>query len=556
MIRPAATWAAFLAIVSVSNYSAAQSDPSLFNTVINVPPNTAPSQIGSNTQLNLKPGGMLNSITGGPNSTFDAGVRGAANVNVEVNISGGTGAGIFANAGSTINMSGGDIYLGPGIGFALRADNGSNLNMTGGRLLSRVGAFAGSSLNLSGGSVFSFMAETGSVVQKSGGTVVRELMALPGSNVQLVGGEFQLDGLPYTNPTINLMDGTSVFTGTLADGTPFLLTPMITDRLSNVTLTQVPIAPANLTPIIVSSATPTPPAGLRTGQSLTLNSGKLRDGFQAYGAQMLINGGDVGFATRVVDTRVDFNGGRVGRDFAAFGDSLVNVAGGEVGPGFISDSAIVNVTSGKIDDNFLILHGSTATVSGGIVGRFVAIENSTLNMSNGFVDSGLRAYAGSIVNLSGGRIADNSSAQTGSLFNITGGEIGTNFTMHTGSTVNISGGRLLGNSSGFGGEVRIQGGEVNVSGTAELGRTVMSSSLGRVNVFGGTIGDNSWISFWHDASDGRLDWREPASQRDAQHQRWCGGRRSLGPAVWRGELIHDGSVPERRVHRSTAWHAD
>ena len=74
-----------------------------FTTVINVPPDIAPSSIGSNTQLNLGIGGYLDYY-------FKAGNRESLNTDIEVNINGGTtGYGFSSNDGSIVNLYAGLI---------------------------------------------------------------------------------------------------------------------------------------------------------------------------------------------------------------------------------------------------------------------------------------------------------------------------------------------------------------------------------------------------------------------------------------------------------------
>ena len=74
-----------------------------FTTIINVPPDVAPSSIGSDTQLNLFQGIALRFV-------FSRRASDGTSSNVEVNITGGS-VGIFfdANSGSVVNISGGSV---------------------------------------------------------------------------------------------------------------------------------------------------------------------------------------------------------------------------------------------------------------------------------------------------------------------------------------------------------------------------------------------------------------------------------------------------------------
>src|SRR3954467_3523581 len=68
-----------------------------FTTIINVPPDAPVSHIGSNTHLNLFPGGMLP-------ENFEAGVSNVTNTNLEMNIFGGTvGSNLTTHKGTAVN---------------------------------------------------------------------------------------------------------------------------------------------------------------------------------------------------------------------------------------------------------------------------------------------------------------------------------------------------------------------------------------------------------------------------------------------------------------------
>src|SRR4051812_10294377 len=89
-----------LLIGAVFVTSAARAD---FATIINLPPNTAPTVIGSNTQVNVLPGGALGNYV-------DAGLSNGGSTNIEVNIAGGSvGAYFDAYYGTTVNFSAGTI---------------------------------------------------------------------------------------------------------------------------------------------------------------------------------------------------------------------------------------------------------------------------------------------------------------------------------------------------------------------------------------------------------------------------------------------------------------
>lgn len=93
-----------------------------FTTTLNIPPDVAPSQIESDTQLNLGDGGVTS-------NGFSAGNPNGSSTNVEMNITGGTvGRDFAARSGSVVNMSGGWM------GRSSDAFSGSTFNFSGGTI--------------------------------------------------------------------------------------------------------------------------------------------------------------------------------------------------------------------------------------------------------------------------------------------------------------------------------------------------------------------------------------------------------------------------------------
>jgi len=259
----------FLPSASGQVFDVGPSDPALFDTVINVPADqpSISGSVGGNastTQLNLAGGGAIG-------DSFDA------NSGSEVNISGGTvGFNFNANSGSEVNISGGTYSL-------FRASDGSIVNISGGFSTEVFGALAGSVVNI------------------SGGASSNRFTAAPGSDVELIGGDFQLNATAFTDSTITLT-ADDVFTGTLADGSVFIFSSNVaifssdvaadSDILTDVTLTTVGLPALDLTPIIVNTANPNLPSGLRAGQSLTLqDGGELGDNFEIVNALSTLRGG-------------------------------------------------------------------------------------------------------------------------------------------------------------------------------------------------------------------------------------------------------------------------
>lgn len=152
----------------------------------------------------------------------------------------------------------------------------------------------GSEVNISGGTVGSgFDARSGSEVNLSGGTVGHGFHTSSGSDVELFGGEFNLNGSTFTGSTITLSVG-DVLTGTLTDGSAFIFSSDSFDTLIGVTLTPTALPTLDTTPIVVNTAFPTRPSGLRVGQTLTLqDGGQLGSDFEAVDATLNIEGGSL-----------------------------------------------------------------------------------------------------------------------------------------------------------------------------------------------------------------------------------------------------------------------
>ena len=202
------------ALLSVVFLMLASTTGAQFTTVINVPPDVAPSSIDSDTQLNLFDGGTIGLL-------FDAGSASGASANIEVNIRGGKVGDFFdANSGSTVNISGGLVAT------AFNANAGSTINISGGSVGGGFDADGGSTVNISGGAIGDqFNAANRSEVSISGGTFVGRFNASADSEISIVGSEFYLDGVAITGLTVDQARTVSerdvTLSGLLEDMSPF-----------------------------------------------------------------------------------------------------------------------------------------------------------------------------------------------------------------------------------------------------------------------------------------------------------------------------------------------
>jgi hypothetical protein len=279
----------------------AQSDPSLFTTVINSPPDVAPATLGSSTQLNLLANDFYNDVTISPGATdvevnvmngsimsIDLGYGNNSAINIHggnilgadaelINVYGGSalwiGIGSSQFAGgvvynlyggnvqivyasgpeSVVNLTSGfltsDVYLQSGPTPLPLGANGPTLNMTGGSIVNVLTVSAGSTANISGGVLPSF-----------GGFTVEA-----GGELNLIVTQIAIDQSPVALP---LMVPTSILTantgpdvvtsnlsGVLADGTPFDFGLRYFGGASQINVTLVPEPSTTVMAVALAFAT-------------------------------------------------------------------------------------------------------------------------------------------------------------------------------------------------------------------------------------------------------------------------------------------------------------
>ena len=325
----------------------------------------------------------------------------------------------------------------------------------------------GSEANITGGSVGNGVSVLSSEMNISGGTIGAGLRGNDSSDIQLIGGDFELNGEPFSGSTISLNE-LDVFTGTLADGSPFIFSQIgllpRSDRFTGAKLTLVELPPLDLSPMVVSTSSPSRPSGLRSGQTLTLrDGGQLANSFEAINATLNVEGGILGDSAGAFNSVVNITGGVVGAGFNAYPGSAVSISGGEVGR------------------DFYAFPGSEVNISDGSVGTFFAAYDSVVNITGGTVDQLSDALSGSVFNISGGAVSYHFDAWDGSVVNVTGGRIDHSFDVFSNAEVNISSGSI-------GSDFHIFGGVVNISG-GSIGSSSAAFDEAVVNISGGSIGD-------------------------------------------------------------------
>lgn len=425
--------------------------------VVNIPPDSLPITVNSDTTINLWDGGAI------PDD-FSIGSADGSLSNIELNIMGGTvGRRLRIDDGATVNMSGGTA------GPAMFADGGE-LNITGGNIQGRFDVGDGATVNLSGGKVtttnFGGMRLLGGEVNFKGGEISGQLelngaaggvfnykggrigqdMEVWGGNFNIFGGEFLLDGAPLEDFSDSLqldIPAEATLSGTLPDGTTFAFNKSFTshqDFIVDGTLTLYKSAIPTLGPLVIDVPSSPSPRGLRSGQILNLNlGGTIGDIFTANpGSTLNVNGGNVGVLLEAVNATINVSNGSVGTAFAAYSDSTVNVSGGVVSDLDIASGSVLSMSGGTILDRLEIANDSRAIITDGIL-QDVAIWGGTATILGGSLKRFVGVSSGGELNLAGGTFEHSVGVGDGSTINISGGWFGNTLTANAGSVVNIKG---------------------------------------------------------------------------------------------------------------------
>ena len=289
--------------------------PANGQTVINVPPDEAPTAIGSDTQLNLFEAGSI------PNK-FNAGSPNGLSTNVEVNISGGTVGEDFLAMAAEVTISGGTI----GNNFSTRQ---------------------GSTLNISGGTFVYNIFAVDSMVNITGGAFPGHFTARD-STVNISGGVFELS-VDMVRSTLNISGG---LVGTNEDGS----TNLVWDN-STVNITGGTVGPffaSEGTTVTITGGTVSEFFTAVTGATVNLFAGTMKESFRAAaGGTVNIFGGTV---EHVVENRIGIN---------AVDGGTVNIFGGSLDGGLELDpGGTVNISGGSLDGAINARSGSTLNIFG------------------------------------------------------------------------------------------------------------------------------------------------------------------------------------------------
>jgi hypothetical protein len=501
-----------------------------FTTIINVPPQVAPTAVDSDTQVNLFDGGAIG-------ERFFVGSANPPKSNIEVNVHGGSVGQLFeAHSGSTVNVLGGLIgrdfrafagsrinvsggYISPG--FVVY--NGSVLRINGGFVESQLSVEHGAQVDISAGEVRSMSSQPTSKVSISGGSInglttsgtvnltggaIGALSTFAGGQVTISGGDFRvngnvIDGLASIRSSVPFnFSWRDVLSGTLSDGTSFAFFADDRDDFAPGTITLTAAATPPIGPALITVPIDPVPPGLRQGQTLVVDDGGVVDGIFNAGWGSTVNvklGGKMSLPFNAISSHVNVSGGTINALYAHAG-SEVNISSGTVGSVLAHGGSFVDVTGGTV--HFVdVINGSNLNFSGGsLTGGFGAHAGSTANMFNGSAGNSVRAFAGGTINIFGGSIGDNFQAYANSEVNIKDGAFGNRFKAEFDSAVDIAGGSfgdyfearagsmVTLRGSGF----RIDG--VPISGLANIGDSA-SVDIPNGAVLSGVFADGTPFAF-------------------------------------------------------------
>jgi hypothetical protein len=410
---------------------------------------------------------------------------------VELNIfEGGIAEGLSVFDGVTVNVLGGELQL------PLDISGASSVVMSSGRIFGYSQGLTGGPVTVIGGVIGShFTVESGGVLSVSGGQIGEQFKALTGSDVTFSGGEFQMNGSGVTDLNGGLPTD-AVFTGTLPDGSVFILGEQARDDIAPGVMTLVanPLAPADVTPQVVSSGTVS--AGLRSGQTLTLvDGGQLGNHFAAVGATLNIEGGTVGENLETAYSTVNISGGHIGDNSEVIGDYIS-----------LFDGSVANITGGRFSDKLHTLAGSKVDVSGGVFedGMLVRRDSDTTLHGGDFqlngqpiseLDAGLPENG-----IFTGTLAD------GTVFIFSNGsQIEANATTLASASLGPIDTTPQIISTGIGPQGLRSGQALTLSGDGALGDNFVAVGS-TLNIEGGTVGDRARIAYSHvEISGGRIE---------------------------------------------------
>jgi hypothetical protein len=435
-----------------------------------------------------------------------------------LNIFGGFVDDRFSALGGKVNFYGGQLSTG------MTVENGAVLNIVGGESIYGGATAVNGTVNLSKGTVANLAGDQANL-NLSGGRILESLSAGPNSVVTLTGGEFVFDGQLIdgldtvgNSRQVSVPDG-SVLSGVLQDGTPFSFSSSDlsdtsyaarSDHLAGaIVIVRRGALPA-IGQIEIRASTAPVPAGLRRGQTLTVDSGATVGAYFGAGIDSVVNvttGGLIDHDFEAAGAKVHIAGGRIGYNFDIGNGSVVDVDGGQIEAGMdvfgggvvnlnsgsiadyarIQDRGVLNVFGGRVGQNLTVYKGGVANILGGSVGKdFQVSEGGTANISGGVIEESIHVREGGTANVSGGTF-ETGVFDSRSAANVTGGLFKVAFLTNEESNVTISGGEFRNHFQILAGsKVRILGGNIDALTTIDR--------MSQVEIAGGSSADQLTVN--------------------------------------------------------------
>ena len=397
--------------------------------VINTSSGSAPYGLRAGQTLNLFPGGEI-----GP--SFQAGTGSYVNVlggligedfeafGAEITIMDGSfGRGFAAFDGADIHILGGQLSRfeayrgssvvidGGSVGPNFFVYDGAAAIINAGNIDAHSGVFAGSTMEVRGGNIGRSFSVRGDIIIE-GGTFGDRLIVGSGSSAKLRGFDFRIngeliDGLDNTSDAA-LFDppAGSLFTGVLADGTPFLFTSRENDQFAEGALLLERVDTVPVESATINIPTDPTPLGIRDGQTINVvTEGRLADNFTTSQRSIVnVHGGTIGSNFESIGSEINVFDGQISYDWDLFDGGVLNLYGGGVERGEVHQGGTMNIEGGAVHSTLSIREGGTVNVHGGAISQIEAEAGSMVNIKGGEILGSLQAIGGAIVNIDGGTI--------------------------------------------------------------------------------------------------------------------------------------------------------
>tara|TARA_A100001391_G_scaffold142349_1_gene100124 strand:+ start:756 stop:2936 length:2181 start_codon:yes stop_codon:yes gene_type:complete len=223
-------------------------------------------------------------------------------------------------------------------------------------------------VNFNGGAFRThFYAASGSTINYHDGRFPERLF-LSNSTLHISGGDFELNGLPTTDPLTNLIDGESL-TGISASGEAFYLSGYLSSfGISSIELDVVSVPPAGPAKILIDGDSDL--TSIRSGQSVTIvPGGTIPSGATAISAFIQLDGGVINRSFAAVQSDITMSDGLIKSGMNLLAGTSFQLSGGLVESGSkLADGAEIVIDGGAVEGSVSIYPLSTVHLVSGTIG--------------------------------------------------------------------------------------------------------------------------------------------------------------------------------------------